>query len=123
MVKIDVQGKIIIFGFLNVYVYIWFLVYLQMVVQVGVLGVCDMYGFVFVVQWLSQFNDFIGYVDYYVVGLGVIVFKGYGIQFGMIVLIIDSMILVCQFVFDWVKEGVDYIKIFRELLWLMFIYE
>lgn len=71
----------------------------------------DMYVFCFSIFILKVFKDFIGFVNYFLVGLGVMVLGGYGIQFGMLIFIIDFIISVKIFMEDWVKDGVDYIKI------------
>ena len=111
---IDATGKTLIPGLMNTHVHAWFPMHLQMAANAGVLGVCDMHGSAFAVQWLSQFNDSIGYADYHAAGSGATVPQGHGTQFGILVPTIDSTTSARQFVLDRVAEGVDYIKILRE---------
>lgn len=111
---IDASGKTLIPGLMNTHVHAWFPAHLQQAAQAGVLGVCDMHGSTFAVNWMSQFNDSIGYADYHAAGSGATVPQGHGTQFGMPVPTIDSTRSARQFVLDRIAEGVDYIKILRE---------
>lgn len=111
---IDASGKTLIPGLMNTHVHAWFPAHLQQAAKAGVLGVCDMHGSTFAVQWMSQFNDSIGYADYHAAGSGATVPGGHGTQFGMPVPTIDSTRSARQFVLDRIAEGVDYIKILRE---------
>ncbi len=111
---IDGTGKTLIPGLMNTHVHTWFPAHLQQAAKAGVLGVCDMHGSAFAVQWLSQFNDSIGYADYHAAGSGATVPKGHGTQFGIPVPTIDSTRSAREFVLERIAEGVDYIKILRE---------
>lgn len=114
--QIDGSGHTLLPGLVNTHVHAWFPLHLQQAAQAGVLGLCDMHGSAFTAQFLSQFQDSIGYARYYKAGSGATVPGGHGTQFGITVPTIDSTTSARQFTLDRIEEGADYIKILREPL-------
>ncbi|MBL7930872.1 MAG: amidohydrolase family protein [Bacteroidia bacterium] len=111
---INGEGKTVIPPLLNAHVHAWQKENLKESLNAGVFGTFDMHTTDASAASLRYYREFSDHAYYYSSGPGATVPGGHGTEYGVTVPTIDSITSPEKFVDDRVKNGADYIKIFRE---------